>query len=450
MDIKALMAMVEKHQQLILDTNEYIWKHPETGYKEWKTNAYVKKIFEDLGYELHEAGDIPGFYTDVETGKPGPKLALMAELDSVICHNHPESDPVTGAVHACGHCSQMAGLVGLAAALKEPGALDGMVGSIRLMAVPAEELIEIGYRDTLRANGTIHYYGGKVEFLYRGYLDGVDMAMMIHTSGGDGYYYLSPGGNGCVLKNVTYKGRASHAGGAPHAGINALYAANMGMNAANALRETFREQDYIRFHPILTEGGQMVNAIPDTVKMESYVRGATLDAIIKANKSINRALAAGALAIGANVELGDRPGYSPLNHDKTMTDICYDVMVQIAGEENVVRGTHWDTGCTDMGDISSVMPALHAYAAGAVGSGHGANYYIQDPIKAAVYSSHLLLCYAHALLDNEAAEAQRVIENADTVFKNKEEYFEVMDSLFLDKEAIEYDEDGSAKVSWIQ
>ena len=65
---------------------------------------------------------------------------------------HPEADPETGAVHACGHCAQIAALLGLAAALKEPGALDELSGSIRLMLVPAEELIEVEYRNDLRRN----------------------------------------------------------------------------------------------------------------------------------------------------------------------------------------------------------------------------------------------------------------------------------------------------------
>ena len=68
------------------------------------------------------------------------------------------------------------------------------------------------------------------------------------------------------------------------------------MNAANALRETFREKDCIRFHPITTSGGDAVNAIPDKVVMESYVRGSNSAAISRENEKINRALAGSAAA----------------------------------------------------------------------------------------------------------------------------------------------------------
>ena len=161
-------AMIEKHRQEMQDVLDFMWENPETGYREWKANAYLKEAYEKLGYQLVMAGDIPGFYTDLDTGRPGPKILILGELDSLICLEHPDADPETGAVHACGHCAQSAALLGLAAALKEPGALDGLSGSIRLCVVPAEELIETGFREELRKKGIIHYFGGKVEFLYRG------------------------------------------------------------------------------------------------------------------------------------------------------------------------------------------------------------------------------------------------------------------------------------------
>ena len=82
--------------------------------------------------------------------------------------------------HCCGHNAQSAALLGIAAALKQPHALDGLCGSIRLVVVPAEEMIQLAFREELRQKGIIKYNGGKTEFMYRGLLDGVDMAMMVH------------------------------------------------------------------------------------------------------------------------------------------------------------------------------------------------------------------------------------------------------------------------------
>ena len=109
-------SAIEKYRDLILSAERYIWQNPETGYKEYKTSEYMAKSFEALGYTLTYAEGITGFYTRIETGREGPEVLVLAELDSIICPSHPESDKTTGAVHSCGHNAQCAALLGLAAA----------------------------------------------------------------------------------------------------------------------------------------------------------------------------------------------------------------------------------------------------------------------------------------------------------------------------------------------
>ena len=440
--VKALKEMVASQRELMFAAERHIWKHPETGYREWKTHEYLAAEYRKLGYELVEAGNIPGFYTDIDTGKPGPKLLIMGELDSLIVSTHPECDPETGYVHACGHHAQSAALLGIAAALKQPGALDGMSGSIRLMAVPAEELIEIGYRASLREQGIIKYFGGKVEFMYRGFMDGCDIALLVHTSNSEHKGIgVGVGNNGCLTKNINYEGVSAHAGGAPHLGVNALYAANLGLNAVNALRETFQEKDYIRFHPVITKGGGAVNAIPNDVRVESYVRGASIEAIVSANNRINRALASSAAAMGANVHLQDFPGYCPLYNDKNLYQLTVDVVKEAFGEEWIQEDTKWGTGCTDMGDISCVMPTVQPYCSGACGVGHGSDYGISDPETALVVSAQYQVLMAEALLSNNAEMAQKVIKEADLVYPDKKDDFAAVDKIILDKKAVTQNED---------
>ena len=446
--IEQIIRNVEKHRQRIFDAHAYIWAHPETGYREWKTSAYLENAFQELGYSLVKAGNIPGFYTDLDTGRPGPKVLIMGELDSLICDGHPEAAPGTNYVHACGHSAQAAALLGVAAALKEPGALDGLCGSVRLMAVPAEELIETGYRETLRQQGIIRYYGGKVEFMYRGYMDGVDMAFMFHTTSGDKSFSAGRGSNGCITKNITFLGKASHAGGSPQDGINALYAANLGIAAINALRETFRDDEHIRVHPIITKGGDAVNAIPATVTMESYVRGASIEAIAAVNRRVNRALAGAAAAMGANVLLSDRPGYFPLNNNTVLLDIAHQAMARLVPEEEIAIGSGWGTGCTDMGDISSVIPSIHPYCGGAVGTGHGADYKIQDVEKACVLSAKCQVQLLELLLTENAQRARQVLEDRQTVYPTIQDYFASVDQLFMDKKAVQTRDDGTMSLDF--
>ncbi len=438
--MKNITKAIDKYTQLILDAQDYIWKNAETGYREVKTTAYMGEIFEALGYDVKYADGITGFYTTIDTGKEGPTVLILGELDSLICREHPDAAEGTGAVHCCGHSAQCAALVGIAACLKEEGVADGLCGKIMLCAVPAEELIEIEYRDELMRQGKIKYYGGKPEFMHRGYFDGVDIAFMVHTAGGD-KIDIRRGSIGCIAKRITYKGKSAHAGGAPWSGVNALYAATNGLNAANALRETFKDSDCIRFHPIITAGGNAVNAIPDKVVIESYVRGMTFDAIKQANQRINRALTGAALSIGANVDITDKAGYAPHRNSTEMMELARDAAEAIG--EPYSYSENIGTGCTDMGDLSVVMPVVHPYAYGAVGTSHGSDYYIADPMKACVMSAKWQLVMLKLLLENEGARAKTVIDSFDPPFKSIKEYLEYIDSLESSGDRITYTDDGA-------
>lgn len=443
MEKRAYLDMVSKHSQKILEVERYIWAHPESGFKEWNTSAYMAKIFEEAGYTLTYAGNVPGFYTDIDTGKPGPKILILGELDALVAGTHKEA--WNGCAHACGHNAQCAGLVGIALALKEPGALDGLCGSIRLMAVPAEELIEISYRNSLRDQGIIHYLGGKVEFMYRGYMDDCDISFMFHTGirNDEVVFACGKGANGCMAKDVVYKGKASHAGGSPQKGINALYAATLGLQAINSLRETFNDDDHIRVHPIMEANGSAVNIIPAKATVSTFVRGATMDSIIAANKKVNRALASGALAMGAEVEISDRPGYAPLINAPELMEVAKDCMIAVAGEEHVQFTDNWGSGSTDMGDLSSVMPSMHPHVAGAAGTSHGDDYEIVDPVKACVMSAQAQVLMAVELLKDNAARAKHVIANFKPVYPSKAAYFEAVDQLMADRGLITYTENGA-------
>lgn len=443
------IAMVEKHRQLILDALDYIWANPEIGYKEWKTHKYLKDAFEALGYELTEAGNIPGFVTTLDTGHPGPTVLVFGEMDGLIIPEHPEADPETGAVHACGHCCQVAALLGLAAGLKEPGALDEMSGKIMLCAVPAEELIDLEGRMQMRKDGLIKYFGGKPEFLYRGLLDGADLAFMVHTSSSKlpSYAGCNGGSNGMMAKTVCFEGVSAHAGGSPHKGVNALYAANLALNAINALRETFQDNDHIRVHPVITCGGTSVNAIPDRVTLESYIRGATMEQISMVNTKVNRAIAASAAAMGANVRITDLPGYWPRNYSVPFVELFIEAMGHVF--ENVkYTPSGWSTGCSDMGDISAVMPAVHPFAGGSTGSAHGIDYKITDPDTACVSVAKSQLIALKLLLENDAVKAKEIVATYEPAMKSKEEYFAFVDSLDMDKRAVSYQEDGTVTLDF--
>src|SRR6266545_7551651 len=411
-DVKrAVCEVIDRHAERIITLGEQIRRNPELGFKEFKTARLVEETLGSLGLKPQTGLALTGVRAVAEGAKDGPTFALLGELDGLVVAGHPVADPLTGAAHACGHNAQVAGLMGAAIGLLGAQAFEHLAGRVVFFAVPAEEYGDVEWRVQQARAGKLEFLGGKPELLRLGHFDDVDLAMMIHTTSQPEMKKagVSASNNGCIVKTVRYIGRASHAGGAPHLGVNALYAANIGLMAINAVRETFKDDDSIRVHPIITHGGSQVNVIPGEVRIETYVRGKTVEAILEANKRVDRALRAGALALGAQVEIETLPGYLPLfNHAGIAQHFKANAAARLGADQ--VTETGHRSGSTDMGDISHVMPTLHPYMGGATGSGHGADYAIADPTLAYVEPAKQLALMAVDMLWGNAEAAREILK----------------------------------------
>ncbi|MBI3827361.1 MAG: amidohydrolase [Candidatus Rokubacteria bacterium] len=405
---------IDRRAQEIVGLGETIRKNPELGFKEVKTARLVEETFSKLGLSPKAGLALTGVRADVAgRAGAGPTFALLGELDALVVAGHPVADPATGAAHACGHNAQVAGLIGAAMGLLDAKAFDLLAGRVVFFAVPAEEYGDIEWRVSQARAGRLEFLGGKPELLRLGHFDDVDLSMMIHLTPRteDGKAGVPQSNNGCIVKTIRYVGRAAHAGGAPHMGINALYAAKIGLMAVNAIRETFKDEDTIRVHPIVTHGGSQVNVIPGEARLETYVRGRSVEAILDANKKVDRAFRAGALALGAKVEIETLPGYMPMTCDATMAEHFKKNAATLVGAEHYRQIGH-RTGSTDMGDLSMVMPVLHPYIGGARGTGHAADFEIVDQQLAYVTLSKALAAMAVDMLGDGAAGAKDVIAKA--------------------------------------
>ncbi|MEK7444643.1 MAG: amidohydrolase [candidate division NC10 bacterium] len=422
-DVKrSVCEAIDRRAEKIIAVGETIRRNPELGFKEFKSARLVEETMREIGLSPRGGLAVTGVRAEQRGAKDGPTFALLGELDGLVVAGHPVADKESGAAHACGHNAQVAGLLGAAMGLMAAKAFDHLAGRVVFFAVPAEEYGDVEWRVQQARAGRLEFLGGKPELLRLGHFDDVDLAMMIHTTSQPEMKRagVAASNNGCIVKTVRYLGRASHAGGAPHHGINALYAANIGLMAINAVRETFRDEDSIRVHPIITHGGSQVNVIPAEVRLETYVRGKTVEAILDANRRVDRALRAGALALGAQVEIETLPGYLPLfNHAGMAAHFTANARA-LLGADEVTEAGHRG-GSTDMGDISHVMPALHPYMGGAAGSGHGADYAIADPGLAYVEPAKQLALMAVDLLWGNAETAREILK-AWTPRMTKEEY----------------------------
>src|SRR5262245_6416900 len=224
-DVKrAVCQAIDREAERIIEVGESIRKNPELGFKEFKTARLVEETFKGLGLSPRAGLAVTGVRAEARGGKDGPTFALLGELDGLVVAGHPLADAETGAAHACGHNAQVAGLLGAAMGLTAAGALDHLAGRVVFFAVPAEEYGDVAWRVEQARAGALEFLGGKPELIRLGHFDDVDLAMMIHTTSQPEMKKagVAASNNGCIVKTVRYRGRAAHAGGAPHLGVNAL------------------------------------------------------------------------------------------------------------------------------------------------------------------------------------------------------------------------------------
>lgn len=383
-----------------------ILAEPELGFKEVKTAKKVQDALAKLGLEFTTEHGLTGVKARMKGRTSKRTIAMLAELDAIVCRNHKNADPVTGAAHCCGHNIQIANMIAVAYGLRE--VMDELDGDVVLFAVPAEEYVEIDWRNVQRDANRLKYLGGKQQLIAEGAFDDIDMAMQMHVAAGS-EFNLGASSNGFIGKLIEYHGRPAHAAFAPEEGINALNAAMMGVMGVNAIRETFRDQDHVRFHPIINAGGDLVNVIPDYVKMESYVRASNIEAMARYNKAVDRALKAGGDALGAKCDIQNLPGYLPLRPDQAFRDLLRENAVSLFGEDQVTLGEH-SAGSTDMGDVSHLMPVVHPWVGCVNGVLHGADYALRDGEVAYTKTPQVLALTIVDLLAEGAEKAEAICQ----------------------------------------
>ena len=420
---------IERQKTEIVGVAKEILQNPETGFKEQRTAGLVARKLAELKIPHRQGLALTGVKGTVQGGdSPGPSVAILGELDSLLVSDHPNADPTTGAAHACGHNAQIGMMLGAMVGLQSSEILSALSGTIVPFAVPAEEFVEVERRLALREEGALEFLGGKQELIRLGEFDDVDMAIMCHTASNMGERGFSIGGtsNGHMVKYVQFTGRGAHAGSGPHLGINALNAANFAMAAIHANRETFTEGETSRVHGIITRGGDAVNAVPSDVRLEWRVRSSDAESLTKNSSRVDRCFKAGALATGANVKITNIPGYFPLHHDPTLQDLFRSNATRLLGRDRIsyIPENKSKGGSTDMGDLSQIMPVCHPYAAGATGPGHSREYTISDYEKAVLNPARIMAMVVIDLLAEGAAKAREIIANARPAM-TKEEYISV-------------------------
>ncbi|MDP2872211.1 MAG: hypothetical protein Q8P31_06725 [Bacillota bacterium] len=158
-------AAIDARGPELIRFGEDIFAHPELGYKEFRTADKVEERFVNMGISFQKGIAITGLKGRLTGKRSAVSLGIMGELDSVLCPEHPQADPTTGAAHSCGHNGMLTAMLGAGMGLQDAGAMEYLGGDVVLIAMPAEEYVEIEYRNGLRKQGKIQFLGGKQQWL---------------------------------------------------------------------------------------------------------------------------------------------------------------------------------------------------------------------------------------------------------------------------------------------
>ncbi len=370
-----LVKYIDEHAAELLALGDELFCHPELGFREFETGRIIKEFLAKHHLSVDREYSYTGFSVTIGEGKP--HIGLIAELDAIPTQGHPYADPATTAAHACGHSTQVGIMLGVMAVLNEEP--NRPKGTVTLYFTPAEEFTDMEYRKGLVKEGKVKYCSGKQDMLAKHIFDDADCLIHIHAMS-DKRWRLSLGCvlSGFIYKKITFLGKASHAAAMPDKGINALHECTLFINAVNMLRETFRDEDVVRLHGIIADGGNTVNSIPDKVVYECYVRSVEPDVIRSLNAKVSAAAEHCAAALGGSCIIEDTPGYLPLHQSDELNEVILDSMRKFVDDSAIRRG-EISPAAGDVGDISMFKPIIQYGYGGFTGAIHGADLKIDDP-----------------------------------------------------------------------
>lgn len=418
-----ILRLIDVHKDQIIAFAEDIAAHPEPGYEEFCTAGKTAEVLKNLGYKVTEHLARTGV-KGTKSIKEGPSLTVIGELDAIGCHSHPNANPVTGVAHACGHHAQMAAMIGCAIAMADPDVQKCLAGTVNFLAVPAEEYIDADKRTRLKKEG-IEFCCGKSEMIRTGVFDDTDIALTTHVHMvpvEEDFYLGNPACNGYSAERVTVRGKAAHGAIDPWNGVNALSITTSAIQMMGLMRETFREEDHVRLHNVIRKAGDVINSVPDEAIVETKVRAASLDKICEITDMVNRAYAGSAYAFGGKIEMEKLQGYMPIiprAADNALIEAADDLGLNY----RTVQKGDFNNACTDVGDLSHLVPVVNFTFKGFEGKIHGADFKITDPEKAYILPAKLLALTVYKLLKNGGQEAKKITKSYTPVF-NKESYIQ--------------------------
>jgi amidohydrolase len=343
-----------------------IHQHPELSNRELRTSKLVADELKKLGYEVRTGIAHTGVVGILKGGKPGPKLAIRADMDALPVTEEidlPFASKVkgeylgktVGVMHACGHDAHTAMTLGLAEIFAK--LRSELPGEVMLIFQPAEEGAPLGEQ------------GGAPlmvkEGVFKDFKPDAVFGMHVVSSLTVGIVAVRAGG--AMASSDTFRiivhGRQSH-GAMPWQGIDPIVTAAEIVTSAQTI--VSRQLDINKDPAVVTfgifNGGQRFNIVPDSAELQGTVRAfdesMRKQALASLRNIAEHVAAANGATIEAQIPLGDS---NPVNtNDPALTARVHESLEKALGKDHVIEAPRW-TASEDFPKLAMSVPAPSVY-----------------------------------------------------------------------------------------
>lgn len=342
-------------------------EHPELGNREVRTSAFVAQTLKKLGYDVRGGIAHTGVVGILRGGKPGPKLAIRADMDALPVTEEVElpfasrakgeylGKPV-GVMHACGHDAHTAMTLGVAAALAQRR--QDLRGDVMLIFQPAEE----GAPPGEQGGASLMVKDGVFKDFKPDAIFGMHVVSMLTV----GTVGVRAGGMMASSDafRMTVHGRQSH-GAMPWKGIDPIVTAAQIVTDAQVI--VSRQLDINKQPAVLTfgtfNGGQRFNIVPDSVELSGTIRsfdeGMRRQMIESLRTLAEHVAAANGASVTAQIPSSDST--NPVNsNDPALTARVRASLQKALGKDSVVEAERW-TASEDFPYFALGAPAPSVY-----------------------------------------------------------------------------------------
>lgn len=360
----------------VIEWRRYFHEHPELSNREVNTAAKVAEHLKSLGIEVQTGVAKTGVVGLLKTGKPGPVIALRADMDALPVTERNSlpfaskvktvfNDQETGVMHACGHDTHVAILMAVAEILAKNKA--DLKGTVKFIFQPAEEGPPKGEE------------GGAGLMVKEGVLDNpkvdVIFGMHIQSISKLGTISYKPAGMMAASDwfSIKVKGRQSH-GAAPWMGIDPIVVSAQIINALQTI--VSRQTELTKEAAVITVGriqaGVRENIIPEEANMAGTIRTLDPDMQKIIHEKIKLTATKIAESAGATAEVTIENKTPVTFNDVDVTERMVPSLQKAAGKDQVIQ-INAVTGSEDFGFFEQAVPGLFFFV--------GAMPADQDPTK---------------------------------------------------------------------